>query len=269
VSRAPAPRGPSRAFRVGFVGLGAGVVLSLLLLPGSPGALLALACFAAGTALTAVAVLSPGSGLLGEVVTRGDARRPRVALTWDDGPDPRVTPALLDLLAARGVRGTFFLVGERAAAHPELVRRLAAEGHEPGNHSWGHGLLTNLLSTRRLAGQLARTQAELARHGEPPRHYRPPFGLLSHAVAPACAATGLRPVCWSVRSWDTLRRPAADVADTVLRRVHPGAVVLLHDGGRDPARVLETARLILDGLDARGLQPVRLDALLAEGPSGP
>lgn len=221
----------------------------------------ALAVFLAGTTLTSVAVLVPGSGLLGRVMIRGDHRQPRVALTWDDGPDPDVTPALLDLLAEHDVRGTFFLVGERAARHPELVRAMVEAGHEVGNHSWSHGLATNLLSTSAQAAQMQRAQAELGRHGPAPRHYRPPFGLLSHSVVPACARAGLRPVCWDVRSWDTRDRPRA-VVERVLTAVGPGSIVLLHDGGRRREDVLDGARGILEGLAERGLEPVRVDELL-------
>lgn len=211
-------------------------------------------------------VCSLESGLFGPALVRGSRLRPEVALTWDDGPDPRATPALLDLLRARGVAGAFFCVGERARAHPELVKRAAAEGHLLGNHSDRHAWSTNFLGTRGLAAELSACQATLARlSGALPRFYRPPVGLTNHAVAGATQAVGLTVVGWSVRSLDTTRRSSDAVVARVLARIGPGDVVLLHDGGQEPDRAVAIARGILDGLGGRGLAPVRLDALLGSG----
>ena len=208
-------------------------------------------------------VVSLRSGLFGPARTRGPGSRPEVALTWDDGPDPQATPALLDLLRARGVRGAFFCVGERARAHPDLVRRIAAEGHLLGNHSDRHAWSTNFLGTGALALELSAAQATLAGlSAQLPRYYRPPVGLMNHAVDGATRAIGLQVVGWSVRSLDTTRRAAEQVVTRVLARLHPGAVVLLHDGGLSAERVVAIAEGILDGLETRGLAARRLDEVL-------
>lgn len=219
-------------------------------------------------ALSTWGVVSIRSGLFGPARTRGSGTRPEVALTWDDGPDPDSTPALLDLLRARGVRGCFFCVGERARAHPQLVRRIADEGHLVGNHSQRHAWGTNFLGTSALALELSQAQACLAEaSGQLPRYYRPPVGLMNHAVDGATRAVGLEVIGWSVRSLDTTRRRAPErVVRRVLARVHPGALVLLHDGGLPAARVVAIASGILDGLAARGLTARRLDEVL-EGTS--
>lgn len=214
-------------------------------------------------ALSTWGVTSLRSGLFGPARTRGPGTRPEVALTWDDGPDPAATPALLDLLRARGAPGAFFCVGERARAHPELVRRIAAEGHLVGNHSDRHGWGTNFLGTRALLRELSAAQATLAGlAGALPRHYRPPIGLMNHAVDPATRVVGLEVVGWSIRSLDTGRRAAEEVVARVVARLHPGAVVLLHDGGQPPERVRAIAGGILDALPSRGLQAARLDRVL-------
>jgi peptidoglycan/xylan/chitin deacetylase (PgdA/CDA1 family) len=209
------------------------------------------------------------SGVFVRARTRGPRpAQPRVALTFDDGPDPQATPALLDLLAERGVKAAFFLVGERARAQPELVRRIAAEGHLVGNHSDRHGAFTNLYPRARLCRELAACQASLATlSGETPRYYRPPFGLANHAIHGAARLVGLEVVGWEVRGLDTGGRSAEAVVRRVLAGLTPGGIALLHDGGQAPERVRAVVAGVLDGLAARGLEPVRLDALL-DGDAG-
>ena len=149
-----------------------------------------------------------------------------MALTFDDGPDPEHTPRLLELLARHGAKATFFMVGARAARHPELVARVAAEGHEIGNHGWDHPSLPGLPSAA-VAGQLERTRAVLAPHGQ--ALMRPPYGhqdLRTHRIA---RRLGYRPVFWSITGEDWRGHDAATIAGHILERAAPGAIVLLHD----------------------------------------
>lgn len=204
------------------------------------------------------------SGLFGRAWTRGDASEGGVALTYDDGPDPQATPALLDLLQERGVSATFFCVGERARAAPELVLRLRDEGHLIGNHSDRHSPWTNFYPAGQLQRELGSCQQTLTSLTErAPRYYRPPMGLINHAVEPVTRALDLELVGWQVRGLDTTQRSVEAVVERVLDRVQPGGIVLLHDGGQDPERVVAITRGVLDGLATRGLTPVRLDRLLA------
>ena len=149
-----------------------------------------------------------------------------IALTFDDGPDPASTPAVLEALARHGMKATFFMVGARAARHPELVARVADAGHEIGNHSWDHPSLPTL-GVRAVARQLGRTRAVLAPRGG--TLMRPPYGhqsLGSHLVA---RGLGYRVVIWNVVATDWLADDAATLAGRVLERAAPGAIVLLHD----------------------------------------
>jgi peptidoglycan/xylan/chitin deacetylase (PgdA/CDA1 family) len=149
-----------------------------------------------------------------------------MALTFDDGPDPEHTPRLLELLARHGAKATFFMVGARAARHPELVARVAAGGHEIGNHGWDHPSLPSLPSAA-VAEQIERTRAVLAPHGQ--ALMRPPYGhqdLRTHRIA---RRLGYRPVFWSVTGEDWRGHDAATIAEHVLDRAAPGAIVLLHD----------------------------------------
>ena len=210
-------------------------------------------------------VVSMRSGLFGPAVTHGDPARPEVALTYDDGPDPDATCALLDLLRDRGVPATFFVVGARARAHPEVVRRCHAEGHLVGNHTDRHSHLTNFFLGPFIRRELRACQETVERiTGVAPRAYRPPVGLVNPLTEPVARSLGMKLVGWQVRSLDTRLRRPEDVVRRVLDRVRPGGIVLLHDGGQDPARVREITRRILDGLEQRGLQPVRLDRIVAD-----
>ena len=183
----------------------------------------------------------------------------RVALTFDDGPDPQRTPAVLDLLARQGVRATFFVVGARAEAHPELVRRMATEGHVVGNHSYTHSWRFPLRSLGRTMEELRRTGEVLHRiTGRQPRLFRPPFGVTNPSIARAVRRLGLDPVGWSIRSLDTMGQSPERVAARILRRLHPGAVILLHDRCAGSERLVG---LLVEGLRSRGLEPVTLPEL--------
>lgn len=183
----------------------------------------------------------------------------RVALTFDDGPDPQRTPAVLDLLARQGVRATFFVVGARAEAHPELVRRMVAEGHVVGNHSYTHSWRFPLRSLGRTVEELRRTGEMLHRiTGRQPRLFRPPFGVTNPTIARAVRRLGLDPVGWSIRSLDTMGQSPERVAARILRRLHPGAVILLHDRCAGSERLVG---LLVEGLRSRGLEPVTLPEL--------
>ena len=178
-----------------------------------------------------------------------------VALTYDDGPDPETTPALLDLLRERGIVATFFVVGEKVRAHPEIVRRCVAEGHGVANHSDGHSNLTNLFLGGRMRREMEACQgAVLDATGTAPRHYRPPVGLMSPFVASAAASLGLEIVAWSIRSLDTVSDLRA--TERVAAGLKHGSIVLLHDGGLEREKVLALTGRVLDLMEERGLTAV-------------
>lgn len=180
----------------------------------------------------------------------------RLALTFNDGPDPAVTPQLLDALAAAGAKATFFVVGERAAAHPDLVRRIVAEGHELANHSQTHRRLTGLDVTA-IRAELAgprEVAADLGLTMSP--WFRPPEGRWDDAVLQAATAEGLRLALWTNIGPQQLTAPL--IARRALAAARPEAVLLLHDGRPETVEALE---LILAGLAEKGLQAVTLSQL--------
>jgi len=196
---------------------------------------------------------------------RGPAGRNEVALTFDDGPDPASTPALLDVLRRENVAATFFCIGERARANPEIARRIVAEGHLIGNHSEHHGWWTNFLFGSRLREELRAAQRSIeSTTGAAPRHYRPPLGLMNPHHRSALRDTGLRLIGWHVRSFDLRPTPVHAIAQRIVRKVRPGSIVALHDAGPGPERVAELARILIASLRERGYAFVRVDHLEEE-----
>lgn len=219
-------------------------------------------------ALFADGVARPGSSVLYPTVTHGSRERRRVALSFDDGPDPEVTPAVLDALARHGARATFFSVGRLLEAHPELARRVLAEGHELGNHSWRHSRWEPFSSPRAQIAEIERGEraiAAFATNGEPPL-YRAPFGVKSPPFVVAAHAKRLTMVAWSLHGRDTGDAGPDTVAARVLRWIRPGDIVLLHDGhdlaGHHRLACAGAVPLILSGLRERGLECVTVSELL-------
>lgn len=200
-------------------------------------------------------------------VWRGPATARRIALTFDDGPDPAWTPRVLELLAGRGVRASFFLVGERAARAAETVRGIAAEGHEVASHGWSHRSLW-LCGPKRTAVEIARAHevlGELA--GRAPRHFRPPWGMVNAAMFAALRRCGERCVFWSIQPEGLSPAPAERQVSHVLVRVHPGAIVDLHDAEgtpRAPERLLAALPPMIDGLRDVGYELVTVAELLGD-----
>jgi peptidoglycan/xylan/chitin deacetylase (PgdA/CDA1 family) len=179
----------------------------------------------------------------------------RIALTFDDGPDVDFTPRVLDILGARGVRATFFLVGERAARAAETVRAIAAAGHEIGSHGWSHRSLW-LCGPARTNAEIGRARATLGElTGAPPALYRPPWGMVNAAMFGALRRHGQRCVFWSIQPEGLRPAPATTQVARVLRRAHAGAIVDLHDAEgtpQAPLRLCAALPAMIDGLAAAG-----------------
>jgi peptidoglycan/xylan/chitin deacetylase (PgdA/CDA1 family) len=229
----------------------------------------ALGAVAANQAAILAGGLLPRSRLLGPNWTRLPARaatRGEVALSLDDGPDPEVTPRVLDLLAARGARATFFCIGEHAARHPALVRAIVGAGHAVENHSLRHRHDFALLGPQRYLKEIGTAQDTLAvLAGSAPRFFRAPAGLRNPFLDFALTRLGLQLVSWTRRGYDTRNADAADVLARLTRDLAAGDILLLHDGhavrGADGTPVLlEVLPRLLDALAAARLRPVTLRA---------
>lgn len=218
--------------------------------------------------LVVLGVSFPRLQMFGPILCRVDVDRKVVALTFDDGPDPEVTPALLDLLGREGIAAAFFCIGHKVARHPEIVRRIAADGHLLGNHSHGHSRRTNLFGVRRLDEDLGRAQDELQRlTGLRPLLFRPPMGLTNPRVFRVIRRRGLQAVGWTARGMDTVARDPETVVRRILRGAGPGAILLLHDGGVSARVLLPAVRTLIAELRSRGFEFQRLDRMMAMAPS--
>ncbi|MCG6495416.1 polysaccharide deacetylase family protein [Kitasatospora sp. A2-31] len=174
-----------------------------------------------------------------------DGQKRVVALTIDDGPDPRYTPTVLSLLEQYGIRATFFLVGENAAQHPDLVREIAARGHHIANHTWTHPDLRQLTEGK-VRDELERTSDLLHRTtGRQPTWFRAPGGDWSSASLKVAADLGMRNMAWSVDPRDWARPGTVVITDRVLKDVRPGAIVLNHDGGGDRSQTVAALKAYL------------------------
>lgn len=197
-------------------------------------------------------------------VSAGAGVRPRVALTFDDGPNAAATARVLDLLRECDARATFFVVGQRVeaggASAAALLRRMHAEGHEIGNHSWSHPNISRL-SHAAIRDQVERTQGAVARAcGVRPVLFRPPGGAMDFAAVRSLAGTEIRDVImWSVDPTDWARPGRERIWRRVADAAQDGSIILLHDTHEETVRALP---LIIDLLQARGFAIVPVSEVL-------
>ena len=186
---------------------------------------------------------------------------PVVALTFDDGPDPIRTNALLDVLRDLNAPATFFVVGREVRRHPDVVRRIAAEGHELGNHTFNHAYLP-LHTHRTVEHELRATDNAIEDvAGVTPRIARPPWGARRPSTVRAFARLAKRLVLWDVNSYDWKGRPAADVVERVMERTRPGSIILMHEAREGGETTIEAVRRLVPALRARGLSLVTVSNL--------
>lgn len=216
--------------------------------------------------LTAVG-LWPRSNGLGPNWTRLPAAataRQEIALTIDDGPDPLVTPQVLDMLDRHAAHATFFCVGEKAERYPDVCREIVRRGHAVENHSQHHRHTFALLGPRGYLRELQAAQSTLSRiTGQHPQFFRAPAGLRNPFLDPVLARLGLTLASWSARGFDTRIRDPERVRNALLRELRAGAILLLHDGNaarssRGMPVILEVLPAVLESAAATGLRWVRL-----------
>lgn len=234
-----------------------------LLTPAWP---LSLGALAANHALIAATGLWPRSHWLGPNLTHLPRQRPEVALTIDDGPNPQVTPAVLDLLDTLQAKATFFCIGEHVRQHPELAREIVRRGHALGNHSQRHRHHFSVMGPGQLRREISAAQATLEDvTGQRPQFFRAPAGLRNIFLDPVLHELGLQLASWTRRGFDTRTGDAALVLRRLTRDLRAGDILLLHDhhAALSPAGrpvILEVLPPLLAALRAQGLQAVRLQA---------
>lgn len=225
-----------------------------------------------GVLLRTLGVLFPRLGMFGSVLSHVRGSGPRVALTFDDGPDPASTRRVLEILAEERCVATFFVVGEKVVAHPDVVREIVAQGHGLGLHGFHHDRLHALQPERFAARDILQVKAAIeAACGVRPRWFRPPLGHASPATFRAAVETGVEIVIWSARGLDGMRsaKPRS-VLRRIERRLRPGAIVMLHDASEQGDFVPAGVSVLGDVIRAarsRGLTWVTLDELAGVEPS--
>lgn len=191
-----------------------------------------------------------------------------VALTFDDGPDPRYTPQILDQLDREGIRAAFFVVGSRVAEYPELVREIVARGHVVGNHSYRHGLNFHFSLPKAYHRDLDAFDA--AMHdaiGQHCRLFRAPQGFRTPLLADVLRDRKLDCVGWQARGYDSVRSNVDRILQSLVKNLSSGSIVLLHDGGglggtEERGATLKTLPLLIEAIRSRGYAFERLDKLL-------
>ena len=223
----------------------------------------------ATSAVAGRAMFSPRSQLLGPVVFRADSNPDgRVGLTFDDGPDPRTTPRILDILDEAGSRATFFVIGVHARRHPDLIRRIHERGHLLGNHSFHHHYTGMFRFQGYWRRELQRTDEVIAdATGCTPAWFRPPMGMRNIHLARVLKRRGYCVVTWSRNARDGIDASVPGIVHRVGQRAKAGDIVLLHDGVDRPGREAKTATvaalpLLISRLRERGLSIEPLDDLI-------
>jgi len=193
--------------------------------------------------------LNPNSRLFGPLLRT--VSNDQIWLTLDDGPDPVDTPAILDLLAARGVKATFFVIGEKADRYPELIRRIVAEGHQLGNHTFSHPQGTFwCLGPMRTFKEISRCQKSIeAITGSAPEIFRAPVGHHNFFVHPVLRRFSMRLIGWNSRGLDGVEKDSAVVVKRLQETMKPGSIVLAHES---TPIALEVMTGILDHAEANG-----------------
>lgn len=220
---------------------------------------------------TAYFYVYKGFGAQADIVRRNLSVGDKVVLTFDDGPSMAFTPKILDILAEKGVKAVFFMVGMQVEKHPELAKRIVEEGHFVGNHTYGHITVPNTPPPQ-LAAQIMRTNLVILQHtGVYPQYLRPPRGLYDMRMRRIAKLLGQDLVLWSLSSQDWHpRATATGIIRRVVNRAAAGDIILFHDSGsllggegsnRKPT--VDALGPVIDGLKARGLEIVGPDDFIA------
>jgi peptidoglycan/xylan/chitin deacetylase (PgdA/CDA1 family) len=187
----------------------------------------------------------PSSTFFRPALSRGPREGKRLCLTFDDGPAPPFTEQVLAILREHRVPATFFVCGRNVEKHPDLLRRMVAEGHEVGNHTYSH-LYACFKSQRRIAEEIDRTQAIIEKViGFRPHAFRPPYGARWFGLVPTLLERGMHLILWSAAGYDW-KKDVRSITEAALRELKPGAILLLHDGRetRPPAEI-DRSRTVL------------------------
>lgn len=201
------------------------------------------------------------SGVYVDCLCQGPASKHCVALTFDDGPDEVMTPKVLDVLKKNNVKATFFVIGDKVKENPELVSRIISEGHSIGNHSMAHNCDFPFQSAEDIEKELSECEDLVySITGKRLSLFRPPFGVTNPMIAEAVEEKGYTCIGWSIRSLDTdEERPRKEILNRIIRQLHNGAIILLHDRCDKADELLQ---MLISDLESRKYDIINLDSML-------
>jgi peptidoglycan/xylan/chitin deacetylase (PgdA/CDA1 family) len=189
----------------------------------------------------------------------GDARYNEIALSFDDGPNPESTEKVLSKLSRYGVKATFFIIGKNAEKHPELVEKIVEAGHIVGNHSYHHSKKFDFIKTKEIVAEIEKANTVIQNIiGKKPLYFRPPFGITHPRIARAIRQTKMKPVAWSLRTYDTTRSKEK-VIKLLKKKLNGGDIILLHDNHKE---VLDILDFVIPFAEESGFKFVNIDQLL-------
>lgn len=202
------------------------------------------------------------------IVLRGDTKEKKIALTFDDGPFPNYTQMILDILKIHNVKATFFVVGEMVKAYPHVAKRIVDEGHDIGNHSYTHPMLTWLSKPRALF-EIAQTDAIVKKvTGQTPKFFRPPYGSYQKTAYRLAEEQGHKIILWSADCRDWSKPGVQSIVTRVMRGVKPGAIILLHDGGGNRMQTVKATEILIQQLIKSDYKIVTLSEMLNANDNG-
>lgn len=203
------------------------------------------------------------SGFFLDAVCSGKSNTREIAITFDDGPSPLVTPQVLDLLKTCNAKATFFCIGKHIEGNEDLLRRMALEGHEIGNHSWSHSYLFDFYRAWKVEDEIASTSDLLFRiTGKEVKYFRPPFGATNPVIADVIRKLKMPVIGWSIRSYDTMIKNPDTLFKRITCKLKPGDIVLFHDSN---PRILPVLKKFLDYAQVNGYSITGLDKLTGYG----
>jgi peptidoglycan-N-acetylglucosamine deacetylase len=208
----------------------------------------------------------PTFGYYLPIISRSKSGKKIVSLTFDDGPDPEVTPKVLQLLEKYKATASFFVIGSSAAKHPQLIKEIVRRGHTIGNHSYHHDCLIMIWSKNTLRREIESTQKELSSMGIQPLVFRPPVGITSARLKKVLEEQGMICVNFSCRAWDGGNRRIENLSQKILSKVRLGDIIMLHDScPKNKALLpywLNELELILMGIREKNLEIVSLSEII-------
>ena len=223
--------------------------------------LVCLAIFVALNIFLVWASTDVGSNIYVKAYCKGAVNDKCITLTFDDGPNAKNTTKVLDVLKRHNIRATFFLIGKNVKENPALASRIVDEGHIVANHTYSHDAMFPMGSKQKIEHDImACSEAIYSATGCRPRLFRPPFGVTTPGIGKAVKALNMSTIGWSIRSYDTMQRPTREsVVKGIIKKLRPGAIILLHDRCDGAEELLE---MLIRECTQRGYRFVALDEML-------